>query len=84
MEISGQLNAPAALPQGKEHPVLIKLAAGWAPVSVWTLWTTGNRTRVVQPVARRYIESYRKKYLFHELKPKKSYVFWDINLHKPF
>jgi hypothetical protein len=33
MEVSGQLQAPAALPPGKEP-----LEAGWAPEPVWTQW----------------------------------------------
>jgi hypothetical protein len=62
MEESGQLHNPAALPSRKEPPVSIGEEAGCAPESVWTLWrreksfTTGNRTRTVQPVARRYTD----------------------------
>jgi hypothetical protein len=38
MEVSVQLHPSAALPQGKEPPVLIGQEAGWAPGPVWTLW----------------------------------------------
>jgi hypothetical protein len=34
--MSGQLNAPAALYQGKEPPVLIGETLGWTPEPVWT------------------------------------------------
>jgi hypothetical protein len=33
MEGSGQLQAPAALPSRKEHPVFIAYEAGWAPTA---------------------------------------------------
>jgi hypothetical protein len=62
MEVSCQFHAPAALPPGKEPPVPIGYEAGWAPEPVWMLWrrenfwTAGNRTRAVQPVARRYTD----------------------------
>jgi hypothetical protein len=36
MEVSGQLHAPAALPQGKEPLVPIGWEAGRAPELVWT------------------------------------------------
>jgi hypothetical protein len=36
MEMSGQLQGPAALPPRKELPVLIAEDAGRAPESVWT------------------------------------------------
>jgi hypothetical protein len=56
MEASGQLQAPAALPLGKE--------TGCAPESVLTLWRekniisyAGNRSPVLQPVGRRYNNS---------------------------
>jgi hypothetical protein len=58
LEVSGQLQAPAALPPGKEPPVPI---AGRAPEQVWALWSTekslapsGNRTPAIQLVAHRY------------------------------
>jgi hypothetical protein len=38
LEVSGQLHAPAVLPQGKEPPVPI----GWAPEPVWTTWRRQN------------------------------------------
>jgi hypothetical protein len=38
MEVSGQLQALAALPPGKEPLVPTGYEAGWAPESVWTLW----------------------------------------------
>jgi len=37
MEVSGQLDAPAALPPGSEPTVLIGQAAGWAQVPGWKL-----------------------------------------------
>jgi hypothetical protein len=50
--------APAALPPVKEAPVSIEWEAGWAPESVWMLWSkekylapVGNRTPAVQPTA---------------------------------
>jgi hypothetical protein len=55
--VTGQLQAPAALPPGKEPPVHIRQEAGWAPESDWTVWKeensciAGNQTRAVQPVA---------------------------------
>jgi len=51
MEMSGQLHAPAALPQGEEHLAPIWWEVGWAPEPVWMLWrrqkfpaTTGTST----------------------------------------
>jgi hypothetical protein len=38
MEVSGQLQAPAALTPWKEPQVPIVYEAGWAPESVWKLW----------------------------------------------
>jgi hypothetical protein len=38
MEVSGQLNALAALIPGKESPVLIGYEAGWTPEQVWKMW----------------------------------------------
>jgi hypothetical protein len=57
MEITGQFNAPTALPPGKgpQNPLDRKL--GGPPESVLTLWriekfcTAGNRTQAVQSVA---------------------------------
>jgi hypothetical protein len=63
MEVSGQLQAPTALPPRKETTVPTEYEAGWASEPVWTLWRrenylalAGNRTPVVQPVARRHTE----------------------------
>jgi hypothetical protein len=60
---SGQHHAPPALPLGKSPPLPIGYEAGWAPESVWKLWSrekslapAGNRNRAVQPVARRYTD----------------------------
>jgi hypothetical protein len=39
MEVSDQLDAPAALSAGKVSPVPVGLEAGWAPEPVWTLWS---------------------------------------------
>jgi hypothetical protein len=56
---SGQFHAPGALSAEKEPPVSIEHDALWAPEPVETLWrrekscAAGNRTRAVQPVARR-------------------------------
>jgi hypothetical protein len=56
--MSGQLDAPAALPPRKQFPVPIGQEAGWAPEQVWMLRSGeyslslhGNRNPVVQPVA---------------------------------
>jgi hypothetical protein len=54
---------PCHFTLGKEIPVPIGYEAGWAPEPVWTLWrreqscNVGNRTRVVQLLARRYTEA---------------------------
>jgi hypothetical protein len=60
MEVSGELDAPAALPPGEEPT---GQEAGWAPEPVWTLWRretslvlAGTKTPVVQPVARPYTD----------------------------
>jgi hypothetical protein len=57
MEVSGQLQSPAAVLPGKAHPVPIIEEAGWAPAPVFTLWRrekflplAGNRISAVQPV----------------------------------
>jgi hypothetical protein len=57
MEVSGQLQAPGALPPEKEPPVPIGYDARWAPVQIWTRWRieklsalAGNRTPIVQPI----------------------------------
>jgi len=49
---------PAALQLGKEPLVFTEWEAGWASVTVWTQWQTGNiptptgnQTPVIQPVA---------------------------------
>jgi hypothetical protein len=53
---------PARFNPGKEPQVPIGYEVRWAPEPVWTLWrrekscTAGNRTRAVQPVARRYTD----------------------------
>jgi hypothetical protein len=51
MEMSGQLQALAALPSGKEDLVTTGEEVGWAPEPVWTRWwreklpaSTGTRT----------------------------------------
>jgi hypothetical protein len=61
MKVSGQPQARAALPPGKEPPVRIGWEAEWAPGPVWTLWRrekyfdpAGKRTTAVQPAARCY------------------------------
>jgi hypothetical protein len=38
MEVRGQLQAPAALLQGKEPQLPIGQKSGWAPQAVWTSW----------------------------------------------
>jgi hypothetical protein len=63
MDVGCKLEAPAALPAGKEPPVRIGLEAGWAQYrSGW--WSTEkslllavNRTPTIQPVARRHTDS---------------------------
>jgi hypothetical protein len=54
MEVSGELHAPAALPQGEKPPVPIGWEAGWAPEPAWPLSRrekpcapAGNRTPAV-------------------------------------
>jgi hypothetical protein len=42
LEVSGQLHAPAALPQGKEPSVPIGQEVGWAPEPVLTTWRKEN------------------------------------------
>jgi hypothetical protein len=66
MEVSGQLHAPAALPQGKQLPLAIVYEAAWAQEQVWMLWRrekslshTENRTpipRSCSPLLSRYID----------------------------
>jgi hypothetical protein len=55
MEVSGQLDALTPVPIGQE--------AGWAPESVWALWSKqkplaldGDLIPAVQPVAHRHTE----------------------------
>jgi hypothetical protein len=62
MEVSGQLHAPAALPQGN-HPryPLDRRLSGSQSLSgrfgeETNLAPAGNRTPAVQPVARRYTD----------------------------
>jgi hypothetical protein len=59
MEISGHLQASAALPPSKEPPVPIGQQASFSPVLVWMLWNrekalapAGNLTQEDQSVAR--------------------------------
>jgi hypothetical protein len=42
MEVSGQLNAQAALPPGKGPPVPIEYEVGWILKLVWTTWRREN------------------------------------------
>jgi hypothetical protein len=42
MEVSGQLQAPAALPPGKKLLVPIGYEAGWGPEPFWTRWWREN------------------------------------------
>jgi hypothetical protein len=53
MQVSGQLHAPAALPQGKQLLVLTAQDGGWPPEQVWmsSVVSAENRTTVVQPLA---------------------------------
>jgi hypothetical protein len=37
MEVSGQLQAPPALPLEKQSPVTIVQEVGWAPEPFWTI-----------------------------------------------
>jgi hypothetical protein len=62
MEMSGQLQAPAALLPEKEPLVPIRLEAGWAQEPVWTLWwreknfqiLPGLEPPITKPAAQRY------------------------------
>jgi hypothetical protein len=61
MEVSGQLNAPAALLPGKQPLVPIGYYARWAPEPVWTRWwrekfsaPSGLEPPTIQPVVQRY------------------------------
>jgi hypothetical protein len=63
LKVSGQLKAPAALPPGKDPPVLIWQEAGWTPEQVWTTWRgeesspyreSNSDPSPVQPVVHRY------------------------------
>jgi hypothetical protein len=61
--MSGPASRPGRFPQRKKSPVPIGYEAGWAPEPVWTLKSRekyfasgGNRTPVVQPLARRYTD----------------------------
>jgi hypothetical protein len=64
MVVSGQRHAPAALYPGNGPPVPIVQEAGWASEPVWTqrleeekaFASAGNRTPVVQSVARHYAD----------------------------
>jgi hypothetical protein len=64
MEVSGQLDTPAALPLGKQIPVPTGHEDVWAPELHWILWRrekslypAGNRTSDVQPGACGYTDS---------------------------
>jgi hypothetical protein len=59
MKASGQFHDPAALPPRKYPPAPVREETGWAPESVWTVWSTekshasaGIRTPAVQPVGK--------------------------------
>jgi hypothetical protein len=58
MQVSGQLQAPAALPPQKVRLVPIEQEDGWVPEPIWTLWRgeeslfpAENRTPAVCTVA---------------------------------
>jgi hypothetical protein len=68
MEVCSELDAMAALCTGEQHPVSIGQGAKWVPEPDLTLWNreefvapAGNRTPIVQPVARRYIDWYSRQ-----------------------
>jgi hypothetical protein len=42
MKVTGQLDDPAALLQGKQAPVRIEKQARWAPEAVWKFWRRKN------------------------------------------
>jgi len=59
MEVSGQLDAPAVLPPGKELLIPIGYETGWGPETVWMQWQrqkipslslSGNES-IIQPAA---------------------------------
>jgi hypothetical protein len=54
MEVRGQLHDPAALPQGKVPPVIIRLEAGWAPESVWDC---GENSLLVPGIEPRFLDN---------------------------
>jgi hypothetical protein len=61
MEVSGRLHTPAILLPGKEPLVPTGQEVRWAPEPFWTRWwrekfpaPAGNRTPIVQPIARRH------------------------------
>jgi hypothetical protein len=63
--VSGQLDAQAALPPGKEPPVPSGQEVGWTSEPVWTIWRSENSyprrdlnpdPSIAQPVASRYSE----------------------------
>jgi hypothetical protein len=63
MEVSDQLQGPAALPPEKEPLVRIGQEAWWVPGLVWMLWgkekflaAAGNRTAAIKSVVRRYTD----------------------------
>jgi hypothetical protein len=43
MDVSGGLQAPAALPSQNEAPAPIEQEAEWATESAWTLWIRGKQ-----------------------------------------
>jgi len=54
MDVSGQHNAPAALPH-EIHPISIKEFAQWVPETVWALRKL-QKPRTVQSVAYHYTD----------------------------
>jgi hypothetical protein len=90
MGVSGQFNAPAGLHRGKKPPGTHQIR-GWVGPSVGPdavekrkilHYQESNPSLPARSPTLYWNLSY-KNCLFDELKPKKSYILWYINLQKP-